>query len=60
MLEGPGGLGKSTLVETLAGVAWFSDTHFDVSPGKEGQEQVAGLWAYEIASWPTLARPKLR
>jgi hypothetical protein len=49
VLEGPGGLGKSTLVEALAGPEYFSDTHFDVSRGKEGQEQVQGLWMYEIA-----------
>lgn len=49
VLEGPGGLRKSTLVKTLAGKAWFSDTHFDVSRGKDGQEQVQGLWVYEIA-----------
>lgn len=49
VLEGPGGLGKSTLVETLASPRFFSDTHFDVGKGKEGQEQVQGLWCYEIA-----------
>lgn len=49
VLEGQGGLGKSTMVKTLASKAWFSDTHFDVSRGKEGQEQVQGLWVYEIA-----------
>lgn len=49
VLEGPGGLGKSTLVEVLASTAFFSDTHFDVGKGKEGQEQVQGLWCYEIA-----------
>ncbi|KQM68789.1 hypothetical protein ASE76_13915 [Xylophilus sp. Leaf220] len=49
VLEGPGGLGKSTFVETLAGSAFFSDTPFDPGRGKEGQEQVQGLWVYEIA-----------
>lgn len=49
VLEGPGGLRKSTLVRTLASKPWFSDTHFDVSRGKDGQEQVQGLWVYEIA-----------
>jgi predicted P-loop ATPase len=42
-------LRKSTLVKTLASKEWFSDTHFDVSRGKEGQEQVQGLLVYEIA-----------
>ena len=49
VLEGPGGFRKSTLVEVLASPAFFSDTHFDVGKGKEGQEQVQGLWLYEIA-----------
>ncbi|MDP3228501.1 MAG: VapE family protein [Acidovorax sp.] len=49
VLEGPGGYYKSTLVEVLAGTEYYSDTHFDVSKGKEGQEQVQGLWMYEIA-----------
>ena len=49
VLEGPGGLRKSTLVEVLASTPYFSDTHFDVGKGKEGQEQVQGLWLYEIA-----------
>ncbi len=49
VLEGAGGLRKSTLVETLAGSEYFSDTPFEVGRGKEAQEQVQGLWLYEIA-----------
>lgn len=49
VLEGEGGLRKSTLVETLASSEYFSDTPFEVGRGKEGQEQVQGLWLYEIA-----------
>lgn len=49
VLEGKGGLMKSTLFKVLASKAWFSDTHFDVGRGKDGQEQVQGLWVYEIA-----------
>lgn len=60
VLEGPGGLGKSTLVEALAGVAWFSDTHFDVSRGKEGQEQVQGLWVYEIAELSQFGKAEIQ
>lgn len=59
VLEGPGGLGKSTLVETLAGSAYFSDTHFDVSKGKEGQEQVQGLVLYEIAELANFGKADL-
>lgn len=49
VLEGKGGLMKSTLFKVLASKQWFSDTHFDVGRGKDGQEQVQGLWVYEIA-----------
>lgn len=49
VLEGEGGLRKSTLVEILASTPFFSDTPFEVGRGKEAQEQVQGLWLYEIA-----------
>lgn len=48
VLEGKGGLGKSTMVETLAGSAWYSDTPFEIGRGKESQEQVQGIWGYEL------------
>jgi predicted P-loop ATPase len=56
VLEGKGGLGKSTLVEVLASAEYFSDTHFDVSRGHEAQEQVQGLWLYEIAELSNFSR----
>lgn len=59
VLEGPGGMGKSTLVEALAGSAYFSDTHFDVARGKEGQEQVQGLWMYEIAELANFGKAEI-
>jgi putative DNA primase/helicase len=59
VLEGPGGMGKSTLVETLAGSAYYSDTHFDVSKGKEGQEQVQGLVLYEIAELANFGKAEI-
>ena len=49
VLEGTGGLRKSTLVEVLCSSQYFSDTPFEVGRGKEAQEQVQGLWLYEIA-----------
>jgi putative DNA primase/helicase len=49
VLEGMGGLGKSTLVEVLGGSEFYSDTHFDVARGKDAQEQVQGIWIYELA-----------
>lgn len=59
VLEGPGGLGKSTLIETLASQPYFSDTHFDVGRGKEGQEQVQGLWLYEIAELANFGKAEI-
>lgn len=56
VLEGTGGLRKSTLVEVLAGKAYFSDTPFDMSRGKEAQEQVQGIWGYEIAELSALGK----
>jgi len=49
VLEGPGGLRKSTMVEVLAGSGYYSATQFDMSRGKEGQEQVQGMVLYELA-----------
>ena len=59
VLEGPGGLGKSTMVEVLASKDFFSDTHFDVSRGKDGQEQVQGLWIYEIAELANFGKAEI-
>ena len=59
VLEGPGGYRKSTLVEALAGSPYFSDTHFDVARGKEGQEQVQGLWLYEIAELANFGKAEI-
>jgi putative DNA primase/helicase len=56
VLEGAGGLRKSTLVEVLASKAYFSDTPFDMSRGKEAQEQVQGIWGYEIAELSALSK----
>ncbi|WP_374491615.1 VapE domain-containing protein [Brachymonas sp.] len=56
VLEGEGGLRKSTLVEVLASTDYFSDTPFDVGRGKEAQEQVQGIWVYEIAELSALSK----
>lgn len=56
VLEGNGGLRKSTLVEVLAGSQFFGDTPFDMGRGKEAQEQVRGIWLYEIAELSALSK----
>ncbi|WP_417282665.1 VapE domain-containing protein [Comamonas sp.] len=57
VLEGKGGLRKSTLGRLLAGrPEWFSDTKFDLSRGKEAYEQVRGKWLYEIQEMSSFSK----
>lgn len=56
VLEGPGGIGKSTFVKRLVGETFFSDTHFDIGQGKDGMEQFVGVWAYELSELTALRR----
>ncbi len=56
VLEGPGGIGKSTFVKVLVGEEFFSDTHFDIGQGKDGMEQFVGVWAYELSELTALRR----
>lgn len=46
-LVGKEGVGKSTVFDKLAG-EWFSD-NFESPSGKEGKEQVIGVWIMEIS-----------
>lgn len=56
VFEGKTGMGKSTLVEVLVGKDHFSDTHFDIGNGKDGLEQLQGLWAYELSEMTAFKR----
>lgn len=56
VLEGRTGMGKSTLVKVLVGEQFFSDTHFDIGNGKDGMEQLEGLWAYELSEMTAFRR----
>lgn len=56
VFEGVTGMGKSTLVKTLVGAEYFSDTHFDIGAGKDGFEQLEGLWGYELSELTALRR----
>lgn len=56
VLEGKGGLGKSTLIKDLVGTAYFSDTHFEIGSGKDPYEQLAGIWGYELSEMTALRR----
>lgn len=59
VLEGPGGLGKSTMVEVLASSAWYADTPFQIGQGKESQEQVSGVWAYELGELSQMGKAEV-
>jgi hypothetical protein len=56
VFEGVTGVGKSTLVKELVGADFFSDTHFDIGNGKDGMEQLEGLWAYELSEMTAFKR----
>ncbi|ATA54569.1 virulence protein E [Variovorax boronicumulans] len=56
VFEGKGGVGKSTFVKVLVGAEYFSDTHFDIGNGKDGYEQLEGLWGYELSEMTALRR----
>lgn len=56
VLEGKGGLGKSTLIKVLVGDKFFSDTHFEIGSGKDAYEQLAGIWGYELSEMTALQR----
>jgi GTPase SAR1 family protein len=56
VLEGLPGVGKSTFVKTLVGEEFFSDTHFDIGNGKDGFEQLEGLWGYELSELTALRK----
>ncbi|MDP3228382.1 MAG: VapE family protein [Acidovorax sp.] len=56
VLEGKGGIGKSSMVRTLVGKEFFSDTHFDIGNGKDGMEQLSGIVAYELSEMTAFRR----
>lgn len=56
VFEGLTGMRKSTLVKTLVGKEFFSDTHFDIGAGKDGFEQLEGLWGYELSELTALRK----
>jgi hypothetical protein len=56
VLEGEGGLGKSTLIKVLVGAEYFSDTPFEIGSGKDAYEQLVGIWGYELSEMTALRR----
>lgn len=61
VLEGKGGMGKSTMLEILAGNStWFSATHFDITKIEKGNEQIQGLWLYEFGELASFGMADVR
>jgi predicted P-loop ATPase len=59
VLEGAQGIGKSTLVLTLAGEEFYSDKPIIGCDTKEQQESIQGVWIYEIAELEGLSKVDL-
>ncbi len=59
VLEGRGGLRKTTMVESLASTPWYSDSPFEIGKGKESQEQVQGIWAYEMGELSQMGKSEI-
>lgn len=59
VLEGKGGIRKSTLIRTLVSDEYFSDTQFEVGKGKDGMEMLQGIWCYEIAELSHFSRSEV-
>jgi predicted P-loop ATPase len=59
VLEGEEGLNKSTAIRVLAGDDNFSDQHILDVKEREVQEQLAGVWIYEIADLAGISRAEV-
>lgn len=49
VLQGPQGIGKSTVCRTLAGEGYFSDTLPAIGGGKDTMQHLRGLWVVELS-----------
>ena len=59
VLEGPMGTNKSKAIETLAGIENFSDQSIFGVRDREQQEQLAGIWLYEIAELSNIRKTEV-
>jgi predicted P-loop ATPase len=58
VLEGPQGIGKSTVPRILAGDEWFSDQLADMG-SKDASMQLRGVWLVELSELDVLDRAEL-
>ena len=59
VLEGPEGKNKSTAIRTLAGDENFSDQTILTLNDRQQQEQMEGVWLYEIADLTGISRAEV-
>jgi predicted P-loop ATPase len=59
VLEGEEGIDKSTAINILAGDENFSDQHILDVKEREVQEQLAGVWVYEIADLAGISKAEV-
>jgi predicted P-loop ATPase len=59
VLEGPQGVGKSTLLRILAGDENFSDNEILGYQKREQQEAVQGIWIYELAELDGMSKSEV-
>ncbi len=58
VLEGPQGIGKTTLVRILAGEDWFTDQIADLG-SKDASMQLRGVWIVELSELAAMGRAEL-
>jgi predicted P-loop ATPase len=58
VLEGPQGVGKSSVARTLAGKEWFSDQLADLG-SKDASMQLRGVWMVELSELASMNRVEL-
>jgi predicted P-loop ATPase len=58
ILEGPQGIKKSTLLETLAGAEWFADQISDLN-SKDSKIELHGIWILELAELANIKRSQI-
>lgn len=54
ILEGPQGIGKSTLIKLLYGEEFFGEIDVDLADRRQVAEQIAGKWALELPELSSL------
>lgn len=58
VLQGSEGIGKSTLLQNLAGADWFNDSMVDLS-GKDAMEMLQGSWIIELGELQAIKRSEI-